>query len=447
MARSAPVGPDTAPIRKIRFNPEKETLRSDANTPKLTQKLFTAQQRIQALEASHRQLFNGDGTTQFDPIFLRDACDCPQCVDPSTGQRNFSSADIPTNIEARPCGQNSDGSWNVAWKTDVPGYDSSHVSKFAANFAKQSALPEPDRLSRTSITFARMGRPLWDKAAFQQKACWMDYDAFIGEESALRSCLSALRRDGLVFITDVPSKSSSVTSIAERIGPLRNSFYGSTWDVRSYPDAKNIAYTDKHLGFHMDLLYMQNPPAYQLLHCLRNSCSGGESRFVDTYKAASILERWHPIEATALRRLKLRFHYTNDGHVYSAYRSVLQAAKPRDLSGNHQRALGDAFDPPGKTPIEYVNWSPPFQAGIDSWQRHNSSTVRALKTFAEILERKDLVYETKLGEGICAIFENRRVAHARNAFKLESGIRWLRGAYVDEDAFWSKVHTVEATGE
>ena len=39
---------------------------------------------------------------------------------------------------------------------------------------------------------------------------------------------------------------------------------------------------------------------------------------------------------------------------------------------------------------------------------------------------------------MCAVFANRRVLHARREFDPKSGERWLKGAYVDTDAYLSK---------
>ena len=52
----------------------------------------------------------------------------------------------------------------------------------------------------------------------------------------------------------VPTSTYGVDQIGAEIGPLRDSLYGRTWDVRSVVGAKNIAYTHQHLGLHMDLL-------------------------------------------------------------------------------------------------------------------------------------------------------------------------------------------------
>jgi alpha-ketoglutarate-dependent taurine dioxygenase len=260
----------------------------------------------------------------------------------------------------------------------------------------------------------------------------------------LKSAVAALRRDGLIFVKNVPPEASSVGKVAERIGPLRNTFYGTTWDVRSVTDAKNVAYTSKYLGFHMDLLYMDSPPAFQLLHCIHNSCAGGESRFVDTYRAARILDEQAPEMALALRRTMVKYTYDNDGHYYTNSHKIFNtgSGKPVWLSAS-------ANIPESWRDFGSINWSPEFM-GVPGIERMDEERTRqflaAARMFAEIMERDDLVYQVKMEEGTCVIFENRRVAHARNAFEMQSGQRWLRGAYLDYDVFWSKYKVVGLAG-
>ena len=85
----------------------------------------------------------------------------------------------------------------------------------------------------------------------------------------------ALHRDGMVVVSGVPPSVDGrlvgphmaaclgspegqavpgVAALAAMFGTLRTTFYGSTWDVRSVPDASNLAYTGKPLPWHQDLL-------------------------------------------------------------------------------------------------------------------------------------------------------------------------------------------------
>ena len=397
-------------------------------------------------KAISRNLFPANSShnvVRINPIYLRDACDCGQCVDPSTRQRNFSFIDIPFHVKPVLRGMGENDTYHVSWENDVPGFDDSHRSVFSPSRIEE-LIKNPDERRGNPRVSKLLTSQLWDKAAFTEHGCWMEYEDYIKDADALRSAVSALRADGLMFVKNVPPESSSVSKVAERIGPLRNTFYGPTWDVRSIANAKNVAYTSKYLGFHMDLLYMDSPPEFQLLHCIHNSCAGGESRFVDTYKAARILHEQAPEMALALRRTMVKYTYDNDGHYYTHSHKIFDTGigRPVWLSGEPQT-------PESWKDFGNINWSPEFMdaPGIERMDEDRTRQfLSAARLFAEILEREDLVYQVKMEEGTCVIFENRRVAHARNAFEMQSGERWLRGAYLDYDTFWSKFKVLGADG-
>lgn len=136
----------------------------------------------------------------------------------------------------------------------------------------------------------------WTKKSLSEKEAEIcfDYAEYMESDFALHSVLRSLDQHGLAFIHNVPTDESSVISISHRIGPVQNTFYGQSWDVRARPSAKNVAYTANFLGFHMDLLYMKDPPSLQFLHCLKQSTKGGESLFSDTLNAVYHIQQKHP---------------------------------------------------------------------------------------------------------------------------------------------------------
>ena len=69
--------------------------------------------------------------------------------------------------------------------------------------------------------------------------------------------------------------------------------------------------------------------------------------------------------------------------------------------------------------------------------------IKAAKHFQELLESQKNLFEYKLREGDCVIFDNRRVLHARRAFDASEGERWLKGAYVDDDVFFSRLRVLQ----
>ncbi|KAH8691955.1 hypothetical protein BGW36DRAFT_386617 [Talaromyces proteolyticus] len=367
-------------------------------------------------------------------VQLRDGCDCPLCVDPKTKQRYFRTSDIPSKIKPRQM-RWIDESWvdeekvlEILWDNDVPGYDSSHVTRVTAD-----EIRFPASFHYNKETHGRP-RVFWNKAGMDEAQHWISYKDYIENDAKFGKALRALARYGLIFIKDIPESREMVEKIATRIGPLRNSFYGSTWDVRNDPHAKNVAYTNQNLGFHMDLLYMTNPPGFQLLHCLKNSCQGGESLFLDAFSAANDLDTssWD-----ILTRFQVPYHYNHDDHYYRTSRPVIETA-------NYTTTL-DSLE---NRWIAHINYSPPFQgpfrissANMKRWGIRAESFINAFKTFADKIEDPERIFELKLNPGECVIFENRRVLHARRAFDTTSGERWLAGAYVDEDAVNSKMFT------
>jgi alpha-ketoglutarate-dependent taurine dioxygenase len=400
---------------------------------------FSPRQKAAAMDISG--LFRDDGSATLDPIFLRDSCQCGLCIDRSTRQRNFVTAQIPQDIQAIFRGRSDQGRVKVGWKNDIPGYPAQHQSIYSQSQLRTLTSPAP------KSAVARR-RHHWDRITFEKRASWTKYADFVNDTEAYRGAMTALHRDGLIFISEVKADEQAVARMAERIGPLRNTFYGPTWDVRSVADSKNVAFTNQHLGFHMDLLYMTNPPGIQLLHCLKNSCAGGESRFADAFFAASRLLHVHEQLYKKLAKASVEWTYENDGQFFVQRRPTFQEVSRFIRGDEHARhRLEYRENKYTDADLAYVNWSPPFQGRLlhnPEFPVRTKELVQAMQAFDQILNSDDMVVELKMDEGTCAIFENRRVVHARNAFQLGEGERWFRGAYVDEDAFWSKCRALGA---
>lgn len=396
------------------------------NVPRWISELKVQSDRLVVTERGH--VFNV-GLAQ-----LRDACQCAKCVDPSSKQRDFRSSDIPETIgveNIEVIGRDI----AVTWKHDVEGYEG-HRSTYSKD--------DLVALNGRAVYRWNRGGPVridWDNEVFERNQAWITYDDYMNDHEKFKEVMRSLRRYGLVFVKDIPEDVESVSRVSTRMGPIRDSFYGKTWDVRSIPQAINVAYTNKFLGFHMDLMYMADPPAYQLLHCLRNSLAGGESLFSDSFRAVNSLMQNEPELYEVLCRFPVRFGYHNNGQHYEYIRPVIERPFP-----NKKPSL-----------FTYVNYSPPFQlpilgpVGLGGKSREETVKLwtRAMRAFAREMEDPRNMFELKLQEGECVIFANRRVVHARRGFDLSAGVsvgadgeatadRWLRGAYVDEDALLSQ---------
>lgn len=418
-------------------------------------------------------------TFALSPILLRDLDESPRSIDPSTRQKLFLTTDIPPTISSRGISYGTEGvtfHWNNGLASSEDG-DPTFTSweslrALVSTGTTEAATSRLDDLPR---------RAVWTAEEFTSATEDISYEQYMSSDATLLAALNQLHTHGLLFLTDVPDSEDSVSRMAERIGPLKNTFYGNTWDVRSVPDAKNVAYTSQDLGFHMDLLYMEQPPHLQLLHCIRSSASGGASLFTDAFRSVTTLFEQHIHWAKTLASFPVKFHYKHESsHVYNQRRQVIDfklsgpGGKLDRIESTLQAASHGTWKDDGGTVciadlINNVSWSPPFQAPFSSvtsgklydidilgdapglyqdsqtmLQRLNRGVevwYSAASEFNKLIHRPEGVHERMMKPGECVIFDNRRVLHARRAFEVgDAGKeRWLRGAYVDKDPYLSKM--------
>lgn len=351
---------------------------------------------------------------------LRDSCECSQCVDPHSGQKTFGTTEIPEHQSIQSCVRQEDGTLVVTWAADSVSGGQPHESRYPLStvetwFGGRGAI-EVRTMERNRLPM----KILWDKDILAQSRLTVEYDDWMSSGDGFHAALAQLHGYGMVIVNNVPRSEDSVDAIANRLGHTMETFYGRTWDVRSKPQAENVAYTSSFLGLHQDMLYLRDPPRIQFLHCLENTCDGGESIFSDAMRAALLLQYRHPGLSGTLQRHLVRYHYAKNGQMYEQYRPVL-----RDSTS--------------------IFWSPPFQAVEQDWHVTNNSTTRryeqwhaAARKLRQMLEDDHWVYERKLQPGQCVIFDNMRVLHGRRRFDTGSGARWLKGTYVSSDVWRSK---------
>jgi len=369
-----------------------------------------------------------------DAVFLRDSCACAKCVDPHSKQKLFQTSDIPQDIQAtcRTISDEKEPIVELEWQNDVPGYDGTHRTRYSLDWLRRALNTELELRGGTRHD----DRVLWDKDIITRNNKWIDYEEWMAEDEVLFDALSHLNKYGLLFLKNVPESEDSVVDIASRIGTLKDTFYGRTWDVRSKPHAENIAYTPHFLGLHMDLLYTSNPPHLQLLHSLRARTPGGESFFSDAFHAAQKLHDASEAHFRTLCAFPVTYHYHHPTHHYQHTRPTIETyAYPK-------------YSEPPNLALRRVNWSPPFQGPFEArisgeGQSGLTKYLAAANAFEKLLSADENLFEYRLNEGECVVFDNRRVLHARRAFDASKGERWLKGAYVDDDVFFSKLRVLE----
>lgn len=245
--------------------------------------------------------------------------------------------------------------------------------------------------------------------------------------------------------------------------------------VRTVPRAINAAYTSRSLDFHTDLLYFQDPPHIQLLHCIQSSSSGGASVFVDAFESALHLLSADAAAFNTLASVPVNYHYNHpDSNLYHTTKPVFELRPLRIgtttyptvteyLEAWHQKQSEGAALPTitAADCLEKINWGPPFQAPFslqeqsakpfpaspnprETLNRKVGVWHAAAKKFSALLHRPESLHERLMKPGQCVLFDNTRVLHARRAFDVADvgRARWLKGGYVDRDPYLSRLRVL-----
>ena len=449
---------DQAKLLELYEQIVKEAREFKAGTPQSVKVVDGSQQLLVTLAQP-------DGTAKQLPMslhWLRDTCKCPHCVNPDSGQKNFSSTSLPETLEVQSANVNAaDGSITIVWANDAVSANATseattHTSTYDSSDIFSWQLPYD-----LAGKLLPVERTLWDRSKLQEHIDSGDlrvsYNDWVTSDEAFWKAFESLARFGILFVHSIPSDralvESQVEKIANRIGILMHTFYGFTWDVRSKPRAENVAYTNVFLGLHQDLMYIDPPPRLQLLHCIANSFEGGESLFADGARAAYSLELNKPTAFSQLYKNRSpQFHYQRNGHDYHKSRNTFRCSGR--IGG------GQGF-------LERIHWAPPFQAPFAQQQKGPAATnvlgdklvhvegdnmvvaeekksvmttwLPAAKEFEREISAEENMFELKMKEGECVIFDNWRVLHGRREFKTEGQAegaeRWLKGTYISQQVY------------
>jgi gamma-butyrobetaine dioxygenase len=240
-----------------------------------------------------------------------------------------------------------------------------------------------------------------------------------GDEAALGAWLTAIHVDGLSIVEHLPPDPDMVPEIPHRIGCLLNSNFGEIWEVESRPNADSNAYTSVALAAHNDLCTREYVPGLQFLFCLHNSCSGGDSIFVDGYAVAEQLRAESPADFEVLATVAVTFGTRNRDSDHRFHARVLEL-----------NAAGDLVT------VRYTWWLRNPMSG-------DSATIKAFyaafKRFQRLANDPGNQLQLRLRAGDMACFDNRRMLHGRTAFDPSTGRRWLRGCYSEREELESRL--------
>ncbi|GAA1404013.1 hypothetical protein GCM10009639_49530 [Kitasatospora putterlickiae] len=338
-------------------------------------------------------------TTELSPYWLRDNCPCAECRDPRNGQKLFQITDLPQDL-AIAARAELDGHLEVLWSD---GHRSRYPSGWLAVEADGDGRTESDKR-------------LWAAADFAHGVPEAHWEAYLADPAERAAVLAAVSRSGFAVLRGVPVRERQVLEVAQTFGYVRATNYGELFDVRVEPDPNNLAFTSAAIAPHTDNPYRDPVPTLQLLHCLENSATGGDSGLVDGFRAAALLREEAPEHFAALTRTPVPFVFRDRVSELRADRPLIEV------------------DPLGR--IREVRFNNRSIATLRGPAAELDAFYAAYRAFAAITLRPELRLDFRLDPGDCLIFDNTRLMHARTAF-AQDGRRHLQGCYADVDSLAS----------
>lgn len=342
-------------------------------------------------------LVHADGREQrIHPLWLRERCRDSASIDQLTGQRLQDPSDFDIDLRLSAVSQPTPGVFRVRFSD---GHDASFS---AADLLSEAALP--------ANSHDCPAPRLWDGRLTELPR--VRYRAEPGE-GELMSWLEPFLSLGFVILEGVPTVADTVLKVASQFGFTRVTNFGALFNVRSTPNATDLAYTSLALDPHTDNPYRAPVPGIQLLHCLTNETRGGLSTLVDGFAVAQTLRAEEPRAFDILARTPLRFRYTDPDTELTASAPPIELDVTGALKAIH-------FSPR----LDFVPLSAPEQ--LDAY-------YRARRQFDHRLRGTQFEIRFLLQAGDLVMFDNCRLLHGRTGFDPREGLRHLQGCYIDSD--------------
>ena len=364
-------------------------------------------------------------TLGFPAVWLRHNCPCPDCRDPVTGQRLIQITAIPNGLAAAVTAQTPDA---VEVQFDPGGHRAVFSRAWLAAHSPEAAEPDPRTEDAKTLW---LPSDLLEPGGGLCQQVTGEWKSYVLDDAVWAGCLDAVARYGFVLLRGVPTELGTVERVAETVGYVRETNYGRVFDVRVEPDPDNLAFTSREIGPHTDNPYRDPVPTVQLLHCLRDAATGGDTGLVDGFAAAAALRREDPESFDMLTATPWPFGYSDD-------ETELRAASPLIGLSLRGRIREVRFNNRSMLP-------PPLSA----WEAE--AAYAAYRAWAELLSRPEFLLRLRLAPGDCLIFDNTRVLHARTAFAAAgsspAGERHLQGCYADLDGLLSTRAVLRRRGQ
>ncbi len=178
-------------------------------------------------------------------------------------------------------------------------------------------------------------------------------------------------------------------------------------------------YTALELTSHSDNPYRKPVPGIQLLHCIANESTGGDSSLVDGFSVANFLRHNQPEFYKVLTEINVTFKFTDIDTI------LVDEAKLIELDHNNN--------------FRQIRFSGRLDYVPLLEENNLDLFYNARKYMFKLCNSDDFKIKFRLSKGMIAMFDNLRLLHGRTKFDPNTGFRHLQGCYIDHDVTEGKL--------
>ncbi|KNG84650.1 trimethyllysine dioxygenase TmlH [Aspergillus nomiae NRRL 13137] len=367
-------------------------------------------------------------TAKFGRFWLRDNCQCSECVHPDTRQRSVDTFSIPPDVTPKKVTYEE----QIAKVQCMPpillflgiranrmeGSDG-HQGVYPVNWLNSLA-PLKNRAVDKSLPNKKMRKFIAHKPERTSYPTVL-YEEVMSSDEGLCQWLHNIYLHGFCFVKGVPVDPESTKTLLERIAFIRHTHYGGFWDFTADLTFKDTAYTTEFLGAHTDNTYFTDPARLQLFHLLSHTDGdGGASLLVDGFWAAKIMRAENPQNFQVLAAMPQPFHASGNEE------TCIQPTEQMPIFKIH----------PQFNYLYQIRWNNYDRAAKKDWTvEEQNRWYNAARHFNDIITREKMQIWTQLEPGTALIFDNWRMLHGRSEY---TGKRRMCGGYINSDDYVSR---------
>jgi len=354
---------------------------------------------------------------EFNFVWLRDNCQCEECLHPSTKERTLITSEIPDNI-APTSADLVDDQLFITWN------DQEHQSIYTLAWLNQHS--QQKQLGSTGFNDTASGEiQLWDNG-LEDKIPTFEYSDLRNDDAVLLAWCEAIRDIGLTIVRGAPTEEGEIERFAEHVAYVRETIYDRLHNVRATPNAYNaynVASTSLELKPHTDMPNYNNPPGVQMFHFLVNEAVGGMSTAVDGFNVAKQLKEKDPEAYKTLTEIPVPFRMN------SARGDIISANPLLTLDATGELKVfrfSNQLAQPVSLPIEKME-----------------AFYHAYRMLGQLVEDPHNMVKFRLNTSDMMATNNLRVMHGRTSYDVNSGDRHLQLSYMDYDDVLSRIRMIK----